>query len=88
MENLKYLSVAHTAIRELPQSIGNLTRLERLDIGSYFYSCQLPSSIYKLQQLRTLLLYGNVKFPKDVRIGRQAEVGNSYGGFHNIVFRS
>nr|XP_023885429.1 disease resistance-like protein DSC1 [Quercus suber] len=86
MENLKYLSLAHTAIRELPPSIENLTGLERLDIGSSFYSCQLPSSIYKLQQLCILLLYGNVKFPKDVGIGRQAATCNSYRGFSKYCF--
>ena len=43
MENLKLLSLARTAIRELPPSIKNFTGLERLDIGSNFYSCQLPS---------------------------------------------
>ncbi|XP_050274383.1 disease resistance protein RPS6-like isoform X2 [Quercus robur] len=86
IENLKFLSLGHTAIRELPPSIGNLTGLERLDIGSNFYSCQLPSSIYKLQHLRTLHLYGNVKFPKDVGIGRQAAACNSYGGFSKYCF--
>ncbi|KAF3954977.1 hypothetical protein CMV_019757 [Castanea mollissima] len=86
MENLKFLSLGHTAIRELPPSIGNLTGLERLEIGSDFYSCHLPSSIYKLQQLRKLLLYGNVKFPKDVGIGRQAAACNSYGGFSKYCF--
>ena len=87
MENLKFLSVGYTAIRELPPSIGNLTGLERLDIGSDFYSCHLPSSIYKLQQLHQLLLYGNVKFPKGVEIGRQATTCNSYGGFSKYCFR-
>ena len=86
MENLKFLSLGHTAIRELPPSIGNLTGLERLDIGSNFYSCQLPSSIYKLQHLRQLLLYGNVKFPKDVGIVRQAAACNSYGDFSKYCF--
>ena len=86
LENLKYLSLRRIAIRELPPSIGNLTGLERLDIGSNFYSCQLPSSIYKLQHLRQLLLYGNVKFPKDVRIGRQAAACNSYSGFSKYCF--
>ena len=81
LENLKYLSLGYTAIRELPPSIENLTGLERLDIGSSVYSCQLPSSIYKLQHLRQLSLYGNVKFPKDVGIAKQAAVCNSYGGF-------
>nr|XP_023914306.1 TMV resistance protein N-like [Quercus suber] len=86
MENLKYLCLGHTAIKELPSSIGNLTGLERLEIGSDFYSCQLPSSIYKLQQLRILFLHGNVKFPKDVGIGRQAAACNSYGGFSKYCF--
>ena len=86
MKILKYLSVVHTAIRELPPSIGNLTGLERLEIGSNFYSCHLPSSIYKLQQLRILFLYGNVKFPKDVGIGRQAAACNSYSGFSKYCF--
>ncbi|XP_030936167.1 disease resistance-like protein DSC1 [Quercus lobata] len=71
MENLKYLNIAHTAITELPPSIGNLTGLKRLDIGSY-YSCQLPISIYELQHLRILWLCGNVQFPKSVGNGRQA----------------
>ena len=77
MENLKYLSVAYTTIRELPPSIGNLTGLEQLKIGSSFYLCHLPSSIYKLQQLRILFLYYNVKFPKDVGFGRQ-EIGRAH----------
>ncbi|KAL0005861.1 hypothetical protein SO802_013422 [Lithocarpus litseifolius] len=86
LENLEYLSLGHTAIRELPPSIENLTGLERLDIGSRFYSCQLPSSIYKLRHLHKLLLYGNVKFPKDVGIGRQAAACNSYCGFSKYCF--
>ncbi|XP_065637372.1 disease resistance protein TAO1-like [Quercus suber] len=86
LENLKYLSLGHTAIRELPPSIENLTGLERLDIGSSVYTCQLPSSIYKLQHLRILWLYGNVKFPKGVGIGRQAAACTSYGGFSKYCF--
>ena len=86
MENLKFLNLGFTAIRELPPSIGNLTGLERLEIGSRFYSCHLPSSIYKLQQLCILHLYGNVKFPKDVGIGRQAAACNSYIGYSKYCF--
>ena len=74
------------SIRELPLSIGNLTGLERLEVGSDFYSCHLPSSIYKLQQLRILFLFGNVKFPKEVGIGRQVAACNSYGGFSKYCF--
>ena len=72
MENLKYLNLAHTAITELPPSIGNLAGLEMLEIGSPFYLCQLPISIYELQHISRLLLYGYVQFPKSVGIGKQA----------------
>ena len=71
MENLKYLNLAHTAITELPPSIGNLVGLELLEIGSPFYLCQLPISIYELQHISQLFLFGNVQFPKSVGIGRQ-----------------
>ena len=67
-------------------SIGNLIGLEWLDIGSSFYFCHLPSSIYKLQQLCKLILCGNVKFSKDVGIKRQATTCNSYGGFSKYCF--
>ncbi|KAK7837482.1 disease resistance protein adr2 [Quercus suber] len=72
MENLKYLNLAQTAITELPPSIGNLAGLELLEIGSPFYSCKLPISIFELQHISQLALYGNVQFPKSVGIGRQA----------------
>ena len=57
MENLKYLNLAHTSIRELPSSFGNLTGLERLDLGYYFNLCHLPRSIEQLQHLRILKHY-------------------------------
>ena len=85
MKNLKLLSLAYTAIRELPSSFGKLIGLERLDIGSYFYSCHLPSSIYKLQYLHKLILHGNVQFAKDVEMGRKA-LCNSYGSFSKYGF--
>ena len=85
MENLKFLSLAYTAIRELPSSFGNLIGIERLDIGSHFYSCHLPTSIYKLQCLHKLVLHGSVQFPKDMEIGRQ-ELCNSYGGISKCGF--
>ena len=85
MENLKFLSLACTAIRELPSSFRNLSGLERLDIGSYSYTCHLPSSIYELPHLHKLFIYGSVQFPKDVQIGIQ-ELCNSYGGFSKYGF--
>nr|POE54587.1 putative wrky transcription factor 19 [Quercus suber] len=85
MENLKFLSLAYTAIRELPSSFRNLSGLERLDVGSYPYTCHLPSSIYELSHLHKLYIHGNVQFPKDVKIGRQA-LCNSFGGFSKYGF--
>ena len=85
MENLKFLSLACTAIRELPSSFRNLSGLERLDIGSYSCTCHLPSSIYELPHLHGLFIHGSVQFPKDVEIGRQA-LCNSYGGFSKLGF--
>ena len=85
MENLKFLSLACTAIRELPSSFRNLSGLERLDIGSYSCTCHLPSSTYELPHLHKLFIYGNVQFPKDVQIGIQAPC-NSYGGFSKYGF--
>ena len=85
MENLKFLSLAYTAIRVLTSSFGNLVGIVQLDIGSYIYSCHLPSSMYKLQYLRKLILHGHVQFPKDVKIGRQV-LCNSYGYFSKYDF--
>ena len=85
MKRLEFLNLAETAIRELPSSFGNLTGLERLEFGSYFYSCHLPSCIYDLRHLCKLILYGNVQFQKGVEIGRQ-ELCNSYGSFSKYGF--
>ena len=85
MDGLKVLDLFDTAIRELPPSFGNLIGLEQLYLSSNFCSIHLPSSIYKLQHLCLLYLFGGVKFPKDAEISRQAL---SYGGFSNYGFRS
>ena len=85
MKSLEFLNLAETAIRELPSSFGNLTGLERLEFGSYLYSCHLPSCIYDLRHLCKLILYGNVQFQKGVEIGRQ-EPCNSYGSFSKYGF--
>ena len=86
LENLKFLSVGYIAITELPPSIGNLTRLERLDIGSFFFSCQLPISIYELQNLWQIIFYGNVQFPNGVGIGRHAPCNSSKHCFSMLNF--
>ena len=86
MENLKYLNLAHTAITKLPPSTRNLIGLKRLDIGSFFYSCQLPISIYELQNLCQIIFYGDVQFPKGVGIGRHEPCNSSKYCFSMLNF--
>ena len=83
MDGLEYLTFIGTAIKELPPSFGNLTRLERLHLGSGY----LPSGIYNMQNLRELYIWSDVKFPKDMEIDRQA-LSNDYDGFSKYGFRS
>ncbi|KAL2966889.1 hypothetical protein AAZX31_16G143600 [Glycine max] len=55
MENVTSLYISYTPIKELPFSIQNLTRLQRLEL----VACgivQLPSSIYAMQELRHLIV--------------------------------
>ena len=85
MENLKYLSLAHTSIGELPPSFRNLIGLERLELGSYFNSCHLPISIYELQHLRKLLLYGNVQFATGVG-SEDLNLQESFVKFNELQF--
>ena len=53
-------------------SFGNLIGLRELHIGtSASQLSHLPGSIYNLQHIETLYLYGNSIFAKDVEIDRQ-----------------
>ncbi|XP_075657647.1 disease resistance protein Roq1-like [Castanea sativa] len=67
MKSLKYLEMGETSIGVLPPSFGNLTRLKTILFGSYDHLLHLPRSIYELQHLSDLGLYGTVIFPKDFR---------------------
>ena len=67
MKSLKYLEIGETSISVLPPSFGNLTRLKTILFGSYDHLLHLPISIYELQHLSDLGLYGTVIFPKDFR---------------------
>ena len=68
MDGLEYLTFIDTAIKELPPSFGNLTRIGRLHLGSG----NLPCGIYNLQHLRQLYIWGDIKFPGDMEVDRQA----------------
>ncbi|XP_060192506.1 receptor-like protein 43 [Lycium barbarum] len=43
----------------IPNSIGNLTQIRKLDLGYNHFTGQIPSSIGNLTQLRELYLHGN-----------------------------
>ena len=66
-------------------SFGNLTGLRVLFIGTFEGLRHLPRSIYNLQHIETLCIYGNFIFPRDVEIDRQP-LCNSLGGFSKYVF--
>ncbi|XP_030958565.1 disease resistance-like protein DSC1 [Quercus lobata] len=87
MDGLEYLTFIGTAIKELPPSFENLTRLERLHLGLHLGSGYLPSGIYNMQNLHELYIWGDLKFPKDMEIDRQA-LSNDYNGFSKYGFWS
>ena len=68
-------------------SFGNLIGLRPLSIGWNEMPCHLPGSIYNLQHIEELRLFGSSIFPRDVEIERQP-MCNSLGGFSKYVFPS
>ena len=84
-EMLPFRPGLHTSFQNL--SFGNLIGLRELYIRKNGKPCHLPGSIYNLQHIETLDLYGNVIFPRDVEIDRQP-LCNSLGGFSKYVFPS
>ncbi|XP_050284950.1 disease resistance protein RUN1-like [Quercus robur] len=69
MECLGKLALRSTGICELPSSFGNLTGLKTLLLGNH--SLYLSSSIYKLEHIERLSLYGDVIFPKELENDRR-----------------
>ncbi|MED6120240.1 hypothetical protein PIB30_019029 [Stylosanthes scabra] len=59
MENVTWLSFQNTAIKELPFSIGNLTRLQGLDLDKNGI-VQFPSSITQLPELIHVSIRGSL----------------------------
>ena len=71
-------------ISELPPSLGNLTGgITFLRLGNLAGQLHLPGSIYNLQHLRNLAIFGYFTFLKD-----EEPLCNSYGGFSKYVFPS
>ncbi|PRQ35985.1 putative TIR domain, P-loop containing nucleoside triphosphate hydrolase [Rosa chinensis] len=71
MSFLRKLDLSGTCIKELDESIGNLTGLEVLNLDNCRNFMTLPCSIYELQDLRTLTLYDCsklVRFPRKINI--------------------
>ncbi|KAM4105313.1 hypothetical protein ACJW30_06G223300 [Castanea mollissima] len=86
MKSFEELHLKDTGISELPPSFGNLTGIIQLVLGNSVAGAGhllIPSSIYNLQRLKFLVLYGNFTFLKDVEL-----LCNSYGGFSKYVFPS
>ena len=81
MRSLERLDMTDTGISELPPSLGNLTGITFLCLGNLAGQLHLPGSIYNLQHLRILLIFGHFTFLKD-----EEPLCNSYGGFSKYVF--
>ena len=83
MKSLETLYMSWVGIGELPPSFENLTGLKKLWFGNNLGVFHLLSSIYKLQHINSLYIYGDVIFLKDVEIDRQPQC-NSNEGFSNV----
>ncbi|KAF3968318.1 hypothetical protein CMV_007789 [Castanea mollissima] len=71
MKGVEYLDLAGNFTKELPPSFGNLIGLKRLEVRLFSGEAHLPGSIYNLQHIEALELYGNIIFPKNVEIDGQ-----------------
>ncbi|XP_065875969.1 putative disease resistance protein At1g58400 [Euphorbia lathyris] len=70
--HLKYLGLVNSKLNELPQTIGNLQKLQTLDIRMSGYLRELPVQVLNIHQLRHLLMStsyndGEVRVPKGIK---------------------
>ncbi|XP_039155705.1 disease resistance protein RPV1 [Eucalyptus grandis] len=64
--NLQELLLGQTSIKELPESIKNLVSLEHMDLTACKELAILPSGVFTLRNLETLILaFSKIKFPKE-----------------------
>ncbi|XP_056174000.1 disease resistance protein RPV1-like [Syzygium oleosum] len=56
MKNLKILKMNFSLVRKLPDTIGMLEKLEKLEAGGLYLGGEIPGSIGKLPSLKTLIL--------------------------------
>ena len=87
MKGVEYLSLHGNFTNELPPSFGNLIGLKGLSMTSRSGKAHLPGSIYNLQHIESLDLYGDFIFPKNAEIDRQP-MCNSLVCSSEYVFRS
>lgn len=73
--HIKHLTLAKNRIRELPQEIGNLKRMEQFNASDNML-CALPAAFSQLSGLRVLALSGNhlTSFPPELMSLARLEV--------------
>lgn len=69
--HLRYLGVVNSELDELPWTLGNLQRLQTLDIRMCGYLHKLPVEVLNIQQLRHLLMSkcinnGKIRVPRGI----------------------
>ncbi|KAF6992738.1 hypothetical protein CFC21_009700 [Triticum aestivum] len=83
---LRYLGLAGTGIRELPEEIGELEQLETLDLRrNWYFGMTLPASIFKLQKLKHLLLFLLDVDIERIRVMHELEEANSFASGSNSL---
>ncbi|KAK7842815.1 protein suppressor of npr1-1, partial [Quercus suber] len=85
MKGVEYLHLQGNYTNELPPSFGNLIGLKDLEVAPDSGEAHLPGSIYNLQSIEKLELWGDIIFPKNVEIDRQP-MCNSLGCSSKYVF--
>ncbi|XP_002527909.2 putative disease resistance protein At1g59780 [Ricinus communis] len=69
--HLRYLGLENSDLNELPQALGNLQKLQTLDIRMCGWLHELPIEVLRIKQLRHLLMsrsieYGEIIVPKGI----------------------
>ncbi|CAJ1932086.1 unnamed protein product [Sphenostylis stenocarpa] len=77
MENINYLCLSGTGIRELPVSIGNLVGLTILSVDDCRRLQELPSNIFMLPKLNTFLATACKMLAKIKSQGQEQEIVSS-----------
>ena len=87
MKGVEYLYMRGNHANELLPLFGNLIGLKHLSVSPSTGEAYLPGSIYNLQSIERIELYGDIIFPNNVEIDRQP-MCNSLGCTSKYVFPS